>query len=353
MSKRLTKEEFIERSKKIHGDKYDYSKVEYLSIDKKVIIIMDNVEYLQTPNGHLIGRCPENTKTKKLTTEEFISKSKEIHGDKYDYSLTNYINNSTPVKIIYGGVAYEQLPQNHLKGFKCENNKKMTEDDFIRKSKEIHGDKYDYSLVDFKNVRGKIKIIYNGLIYEQIGYAHLQGNSPEMLSIKITDDEFIRRSKEINGDIFDYSLVDCDGSNNKVKLIYKEKVYKQCLSDHLRGHLPRGIIIDSKGVRDIVNILENKKIKYDREHYYVDCKNINYLRFDFYLPDYNLLIEYDGRQHFEVVDIWGGVEGLKKRKLNDEIKNKYCIKNRIPLLRISYLENVEDKINEYLTKHYI
>ena len=111
--------------------------------------------------------------TKRSTTEEFISKSKEIHGDKYDYSLVVYYNNSTPVKIIYGGVVYEQLPQNHLKGFKCENNKKMTKEEFISKSREIHGDKYDYSLIDFKNVRCKIKIIKNDIIYEQLAYAHL------------------------------------------------------------------------------------------------------------------------------------------------------------------------------------
>jgi very-short-patch-repair endonuclease len=292
---------------------------------------------------------------KKLTTEEFIERSKKIHGDKYDYSQVTYINNSTPVKIIYGGVAYEQLPQNHLKGFKCENNKKMTEDDFIRKSKEIHGDKYDYSLVGFKNVRSKIKLIYNDVIYEQIGYAHLQGKSPEMLSIKITDDEFIRRSKEINGDIFDYSLVDCDGNKNKVKLIYNGVIYDQCLSDHLSGHLPMNINIinnSSKGEKSVMKFLENNNIKYIREYKFQDCKNINYLRFDFYLPDYNLLIEYDGKQHFNSINIWGGLEGLKKRKLNDEIKNKYCKKNGIPLLRISHLEDVDSKLNEFLVKHY-
>jgi hypothetical protein len=235
MPKKLTTKEFIERSKKIHGDKYDYSKVEYLSIDKKVIIIMDNVEYLQTPNQHLIGRCPENTKTKKLTTEEFISKSKEIHGDKYDYSL-----------------------------------------------------------VDFKNVRGKIKIIYNGLIYEQLGYLHLEGKAPR-------------------------------GTEDKI----------------------------SKGEYFISCFLINNNIKYINQHWYSDCRNILPLPFDFYLPDYNILIEYDGRQHFESVDLFGGQEGFERRKLNDEIKNKYCIKNGIPLLRISHLEDVDSKLNDFLIKHYI
>jgi hypothetical protein len=231
---------------------------------------------------------------KKLTQEEFISKSKEIHGDKYDYSLVNYINSLTPVKLIYDGVIYEQNPRNHLNGFKCENIKSLTQEEFISKSKEIHGDKYDYSLVDFKNVRGKIKIIYNGLIYEQLGYLHLEGKAPR-------------------------------GTEDKI----------------------------SKGEYFISCFLINNNIKYINQHWYSDCRNILPLPFDFYLPDYNILIEYDGRQHFESVDLFGGQEGFERRKLNDEIKNKYCIKNGIPLLRISHLEDVDSKLNDFLIKHYI
>lgn len=285
--------------------------------------------------------------TKRLTTEDFILKSKEIHGDKYDYSLVNYVNNNTKVKILYNDIIYEQLPSNNLKGFKCENIKGLTQEDFLKKSKEIHGDKYDYSLVNFKNVRGKIQLIYNGDIYEQLAYAHLQGKSPEMAPFKITRLEFIKRAKVVHGNIFDYSLVKCDGINNKVKIIYDKRIYEQVASDHLSGHYPRGIIKESKGVHDITEFLNVNNIKYIREHFYEDCKNINYLRFDFFLPETNTLIEYDGRQHFESVDIWGGEDALLKRKINDEIKNNYCIKNRIPLLRISYLEDVNTKLNEY------
>lgn len=291
--------------------------------------------------------------TKRLTKEEFILKSTEIHGDKYDYSLVEYLNNSTKVKIKYNDVIYEQLPSNHLKGFKCENIKTLTQDEFIKKSKDIHGDKYDYSLVHFKNVRGKIKLIYNQEIYEQLAYAHLQGKSPEMLPCKIINSDFIKRAKAIHGDIFDYSLVKCDGINNKIEIIYDGKIYKQVASDHLSGHYPRGIIKESKGVSDVTEFLNKNNIKYIREYTYEDCKNINHLRFDFFLPETNTLIEYDGRQHFKVVSIWGGEEGLLQRKINDEIKNSYCKKNRIPLLRISYLEDVNTKLNECFSKSYI
>ncbi len=289
--------------------------------------------------------------SRKLTNEEFIEKSKKVHGDKYDYSLVEYVNYSTKVKIIYNENIYEQLPSNHLKGFVCENIKKMTKEEFIQKSKEIHGDKYDYSLVDFKNVRGKVKLIYNDIVYEQYTYANLQGKSPELVPIKITKKEFIRRARIVHGDTFDYSLVKIEGISNKVDIIYENKKYSQKMFDHLRGHYPRGIIKDSKGVSDIIDYLENNNIKYIREYYYEDCKNISYLRFDFYLEDYNILIEYDGEQHFRSVVFFGGDDGFKKLQHNDNIKNKYCEQNRIPLLRISYLENINEKLSNYLESY--
>jgi very-short-patch-repair endonuclease len=84
------------------------------------------------------------------------------------------------------------------------------------------------------------------------------------------------------------------------------------------------------------------------EYKFNDCRNILPLPFDFYLKNLNLLIEYDGRQHFEAVDLFGGEEGLKKRKINDNIKNEYCKKNRISLLRISYLDDIKERLDSYL-----
>lgn len=289
-NKKLTTEEFIYRSKEIHGNnKYDYSLVEYTGANTKVKIIYNGIIYEQRASKHLIGNKCETTSTKKLTTEEFISKSKDIHGNKYDYSLVNYINNSIKIKLIFGGVIYEQLPNNHLKGFKCENIKKLTQDEFILKSIETHGNKYDYSLLDFKNVRGRIKLIHNEVIYEQLAYAHLRGESPEML----------------------------------------------------------GVIGESKGSRNIAKFLEKNRIEYIKEHSYSDCKNIFLLKFDFYLPKFNILIEYDGIQHFKPVSKFGGEKRFISGKINDDIKNNYCIKNRIPLLRISYSENVNIKLEEF------
>jgi len=163
--KRLTTEQFIEKAKTIHGDTYDYSLVEYKNNYTKVKIICPIHDiFEQRPNSHLNGNgCPECSGTKKLNTEEFIEKAKAIHGDKYDYSLVEYKNNSTKVKIICPehGV-FEQIPSSHLKGSgcsKCSGTKKLTTEQFIEKAKAIHSDKYDYSLVKYKNNYTKVKII--------------------------------------------------------------------------------------------------------------------------------------------------------------------------------------------------
>ena len=129
------KKEFIEKAKEVHGDKYDYSKVEYVNNHTKVCIICpEHDEFWQTPNNHVHGQgCPycykqgigkkiKNEKRIKIKTikKDFVEKAKEIHGDKYDYSKVNYINRNTKVCIIcpeHG--EFWQTPKNHLCGQGC------------------------------------------------------------------------------------------------------------------------------------------------------------------------------------------------------------------------------------------
>ena len=118
----LTEEEVIEKFKKTHGNKYDYSKVIFTKMKEKVCIICpEHGEFWQTPQKHINGQgCPICGGTAKLTTQTFIKKSNDVHKFKYDYSLANYINNKTYVEIIcptHG--LFKQLPYNHLNGHGC------------------------------------------------------------------------------------------------------------------------------------------------------------------------------------------------------------------------------------------
>ena len=160
-----TTESFVERARKLHGDKYDYSQVEYVrnSIPVKIICPEHGV-FMQSPNSHLNGRgCPECSNKKPMTKETFIEKARKVHGDKYDYSKVEYVNNSTLITItcpIHGD--FVQTPHNHLMGQqcpKCSTNYQYTTEEFIVKAKEVHGDKYDYSKVEYKDTFTKVKII--------------------------------------------------------------------------------------------------------------------------------------------------------------------------------------------------
>jgi DNA G:T-mismatch repair endonuclease len=169
----LTTEQFIQKAKEVHGDKYDYSQVncegQYSYIK---IICPEHGEFTTYPRLHIssVYGCPEcaqiiNTNKLRLTTEQFIQKAKEVHGDKYDYSKVEYVNMTSNVKIIcmYHGEFF-QTPVNHihLKSgcLECSyNDKRLTTEQFIQKAKEVHGNKYDYSKVEYVNMKVKVKII--------------------------------------------------------------------------------------------------------------------------------------------------------------------------------------------------
>lgn len=165
-SNEQTTEEWIEKAIQVHGNKYDYSKVEYKGWNQKVCIICPiHGEFWQDPTSHIAKHqkrgCPECGKTLAKTTEQFIQEAKQIHGDKYDYSKTKYVNNKTKVCIIcpeHG--EFLQMPHMHLKHNgcpKCNGNKKTTEQ-FIQEAKLVHGDKYNYSKSIYVNCKTKICI---------------------------------------------------------------------------------------------------------------------------------------------------------------------------------------------------
>ena len=218
MSKKKTIEEFIEEAK-AHGNKYDYSKVEYVNTNVKVCIICpEHGEFWQSPHGHLRGRgCPKcgankRRKSRTSTTEIFIEKARKIHGDKYDYSKVNYINNRTKVCIVcpkHG--EFWQTPSSHLAGNGCSKAKSNTEE-FIKKAQVIHGNNYDYSETVYVAAAKKVKIIcpLHGEFYVT-GNNHLRGKGCPKCAwsgVKLTTEEFINKAKLIHGSKYNYDKVE-------------------------------------------------------------------------------------------------------------------------------------------------
>lgn len=290
---------------------------------------------------------------KKSTTFDFIEKAKLIHGNKYDYSLVNYESSMKYVKICYENKIYEQTPACHLSGF-CPEKKvlKTNNEIFISNSKKIHGDKYDYSLVNYKDRYSKIKIIRDNIIYEQTPDMHLRGLCPEMKPENKTTAEFIEQSKSLYGDKYDYSLTNYINKLTKIKIIYNGIIYEQYPRIHF--NTPPEQYGESVGEIKIKKILTDKNINYISQYGFNDCKNKYKLRYDFYLPKYNILIEYDGIQHFKPIKFFGGEKTFNETIINDNLKNLYAKKKNIPLLRISYkeLNSITDILNKFFLQYY-
>jgi very-short-patch-repair endonuclease len=302
---------------------------------------------------------------KKLTTKQFIEKAMKKHGDKYDYSLSVYNGGKSKIKIIcpiHGLFTQEvRVHINNGSGCpKCANTiiaKKISMDKkhFLNKSKKIHNNKYDYSLVEYKNAKQNIKIIckIHG-IFEQTPSNHYKGlgcpkcgNISKSNKLVKSTENFLIDAKKIHKNLYDYSLVEYKNAKQNIKIICKiHGIFEQTPNKHLQGQgCP--ICKVSRGEKEIRQILNNNNIKYKRQQVFDDCKNIRKLQFDFYLPEYNTCIEYDGEQHYKSIEYFGGVKSFKLRQKRDMIKNDYCKNNNIKLLRIKYDENIENKLTEY------
>jgi len=291
--------------------------------------------------------------------EIFIKKSISIHGDRYDYSNINYINNVTKVEIIcriHG--LFQQNPRDHINkcgcpecGVESMRNKKRN-NDWISEFKKTHGDLYDYSKSGFIEAVSKIEIICKKHgIFKQRPMCHKSGRGcPEcgkLKSIPKISEKWLDDFKKIHGDEYEYSRVFYKKCSEKVEIICKKHgSFLQTPSSHKSGSgCPKCKI--SKGEKAILKFLEENNIKYNLNYSFDECKYKNTLPFDFYLEDMNICIEYDGIQHFEPIDYFGGVEKLNNQINKDKIKSDWCLSNNIKLIRISYLEY--DKISHILS----
>ena len=302
----------------------------------------------------------------KLTTQEFIDRANKIHQYKYDYSLVDYKHSKEKVKVIcqiHG--LFNIRPVDHLIDevgcVLCNNPNRIPlgKEKFVEKANKVHNNKFDYSLVEYKNNDTKVKIICpNHGIFEQTPQSHLKQNvgctkCQKIHSINVhskTTQYFITKSNNIHKYKYDYSLVNYKSNKDKVKIICPNHgIFEQKAANHVRG-MGCPICNSSKGELKIKYLLEKNNIKYTQQKTFNDCRGIkNKLPFDFYLPSYNMVIEYDGRQHFEEIKHFGGKEKLNRTQLNDSIKSNYCKVKNIKIMRIKFSDNIENIIENYIS----
>lgn len=309
---KLTKEEFIVRSQEIFGNYYDYSLVEYKNYQTPVSLICPKHGIFQKkPEYHLNDKAgcrackkEEICSRQRKPINAVLSDFKKIHGNYYNYSKMNYVNNETKIIIICPKHnEFKQTPNSHKNGNGCKKcsdeklsiSKRLDNQEFIERASKKHNFKYDYSLTKYKEYRSSIMIICptHGE-FKQIADYHLAGNGCQ-----------------------------------------------KCKT--------------SSGELEIIKSMNKLEILYERQKKFKDCKNIMSLPFDFYLPHHNCCIEYDGEQHFKEIPFMGGKESFIKRLKHDKIKTEYCVYSNIRLLRISYKDfsRIDEIISHEFKKNFI
>ena len=349
------KEIFVKKAIKKHGDKYDYSKVEYKNCKEKVCIICPiHGEFWQTPDNHLqnggCSKCSREkaNKSESLGMEEFIKRATFFHGNKYDYSKTelNGVNKKVCIICPKHG-EFWQTPNSHISKSnhhgcpKCKSEKlskeQMLDSNYVfDKVKEVHGDKFDYSESIYKGKHIKMKIKCNncGNYFWQEPNSHLKGCGCPYCANKFLDtDKIVKMFKEVHGDKYDYSKVEYKTMNTKICIICpKHGEFWQTPYKHLKAKQGCPSCKESHLEEEIRNLLNENKIQFE---YDKTQKWLGKQRLDFLLPKYNIAIECQGIQHFKPSSFSSKIdaeENFKKLRKLDELKLKKCKKNGINVL---------------------
>lgn len=360
LSRTLTRDGFIKKATILHNYVYDYSEVKYSRSNIKIKIICHiHGVFEQLPYLHLNGFGCKNC-TMKMTTEKFIEKAIRCHKNDYDYSLVEYVDTNTPIKIIckkHNGI-FLQKPTNHLRGNGCDEcsslkTRKLGE--YLEICKERYNNKYDYSLIDSDSlVSDKVKIVCpDHGEFEQTLISHYRKKygCPFCAGKRMNNKIFIKNANLLHNNFYDYSLVDYKNSKLNIDIRCPDHgIFKQNPSSHLSG-AGCPVCKLSRGESRIVNFLIKNSIEYKSQYKFIDCKSKIELPFDFFIPSYNICIEYNGIQHYQPVDFFGGQNGHKDQIKRDKIKNDYCHFNNIVLEIIKYNDIIEEKMIEIIIKY--
>lgn len=349
---------------------------EYKGSKKKIRVLHNKKgclrEYKTQPYDFLRGYgCAYCSGNVKKTNWEFLKEVETINenrsGDKEEYVfLEEYKGTNTSIKVMHTkcGTEYKTIPKNFLKGAgcrKCQGTMKKTNEEFIKEIIKLVGEEYTF-LDEYENTQKKIRVRHNtcGYEYKVSPKRFIHG---ELRCLKCTgyyrrsEDEFrqevlIKRGGEFEV-VGEYTRV-----NDNIEIRHKRcgKTFLTRGTDILR----KAMCIHcsyTKGEQEVGLWLEELGVTRESEYKLLRNAGTNYwLRVDFALigerGELEGVIEYDGVQHYEPVDFFGGEEGLKKSKERDKMKDDYCRANNIPLLRIPYWEfkNIRSITEDFVEK---
>lgn len=360
---KMTNEEFLFKLKNIVGNEYTPLE-DYINSNTKILMKHNKCKYewKVSPNMFLNNntRCPKCSGKLKKTTESFKKEVYDLVGKEYTV-LGEYINNSTKIKFKHNLCNKNfMMDANHfLNNNRCpycakkNSIKKLskTTDQFKKEVYDLVGKEY-IVLGEYINNKTKIKLLHNRCNKEWEVKPNLFLNGtrcPYCTRKKVylnqmdTTETFKNKVYDLVGEEYTV-LSEYISSREKISFKHNKcnRIFKMRPNNFQQGQRCP-YCSESKGEKYIEDFLILNNIKYEKEKRFKDCKYKRTLPFDFYLEDYNLCIEYDGKQHFEK-SYYG--ESFEDQQIRDNIKTEYCKKNKIELLRIPYTEfnNIDEQI---------
>lgn len=309
------------------------------------------------------NKCPNCKKDiERVSNDKFLKKVFDLVGEEYTFleEYKGFYEHITVRHNICGDI-YEVRPDMFYRGRRC---KKCFHDSITKTHKEyiheleIQGLLKEYKILS-KYVTSKDKVEVEHLkcnyIYEVYPLTLTRGHGcPKCANNLLKDSETFKKEVfELEGE--EYEVIG-EYIDSKTKIKMKHKICNNIFEINPTKFISGTKCLNcraSKGEKKILKFLIEKHIKYSQEFVFQDMETN--MRFDFAIKENDkviCLIEYDGIQHFEPIEFWGGVGALEDTKRRDEIKNKYCKENNIPLIRIPYWEqeNIADILATELTK---
>lgn len=302
MPAKLTTTSFIQRSQSIHGDKFTYEKTTYVNSKTPVVIsCVNHGDISVNPNNHINNKsgCPLCYGRIKKTSEQFITQVKQLHGDVFTFARTNYVGDGVKVTITckqHGD--FTPTPSNILRGSGCpvcaleeaSKRNRKDQDVFIEQAACTHDNKYDYSLVEYKNSITPVNIIC-----------------------------------PVHG------------------------VFQQKPSIHLDQRCGCQMCSSSRGELEVKKWLQQQGIPFIQQQMFDECFDKRRLKFDFFLPRHNTLIEFNGIQHYRNVPLFkhsnDTFEDVVRR---DKIKVEFANKKGLRLIVVPYTVNVDQYLSQQL-----
>lgn len=372
-----TAESFIKKALHVHGERYDYSQVEYLHSQIKVTIrCREHGAFPQFPSSHLIGsgcpRCAHRAvgTANADTAASFVEKAQRVHGERYEYTQVEYVRSQVEVTIVcpeHG--PFHQVPNSHLSGRGCPEcglrsislARAGNLDSFLDRAFVVHGSRFDYSRVTFAGSHIKAAILCRDHgEFRQTPASHLNGSGcpscateARRIAIAGTSDLFVARAEFVHGDTYDYSDVEYRNAMTPVVIICRRHgPFTQIPPVHLGGSGCRRCST-SKGEIAVARLLTRLGLEYEHQWRDHDCRDLRVLAFDFALIGHRMLIEFDGPQHRQPVR-WGSMsqaeavalfDGVLRR---DRIKDDWAVANGWRMLRLTDATTVEQDLTTAL-----